>query len=595
MTEYDSRAIEKLAVIEVERYFQYSKIVSTFIKDGDKEPFFDGHLYLYASGKRDNEHYTGRVAAQVKGENFGEFKDGAYSYPIEMTALKAYLHEGIAYFVVQEVKKKKKLYYKLLTPVELRSLIKDKDGQKSVSVRLKQAYDRDLRKVEVDLLQFERDCKKQVSYADAPTFDFKEWEKLGIHQFSIDLTVRDKKMSFLQAVTTKPVYLYADMPGGAKIPLGDGPANIALMREVEQPVIVGERKFYDKIKSIIENGMLTIKVGDSFSITLDPSGITKRASVNIKRGAKMLKDVITESEFLLALKEKKEIHIGTLTLAIPFPNDNDVTKGIEVYLAAWHKLNDVLDKMHCNKDLDMSMVKKKDEKTIDIIIDMVGEGKELSLKNTTIGINNVHLANLNLWLLIYKKPKGKYVIKDFFDHSIGYVAEFDYPEGRLKESIYSWFDREKLLECDNFPYYDVIPSYESLKDENPHIYERGNMFLLELIAAYDRTDDEAKKKVMYKAAITINEWLNDNDIPENRIVHLLNKYQIFKRSPGLNDEQKEELKKVQLDNANDAQIAYAASLLLDDKPAIEYNWKRIDAETQAAYKERMPIYKFHVS
>lgn len=594
MSDYDSRAIEKLAVIEVERYFQYSKVVSTYLKDGDKEPFFDGHLYLYASGKRENEHYTGRVAAQVKGENLGEFKDGVYSYPIVMAALKAYLHEGIAYFVVQEVKKKKKLYYKLLTPVELRSLIRDKEGQKSVSVRLKQAYDRDLKKVEVDLLQFERDCKKQVSYADAPTFDFKEWEKLGIHQFSIDLTVRDKKISFLQAVTTKPIYLYADMPGGAKIPLGDGPANIALMREVKQPVLVGEREFYDKIKSTIENGMLTIKVGHCFSITLDPSGKKKKASMNIKRNAKMLKDVITEAEFLLALKEKKEIHIGTLTLPIPFPDDNDVTKGIEEYLAAWHKLNDVLDKMHCNKDLDMSMVKKKDEKTIDIIIDTVGEGNELSLKNATIGINNIHLGNLNLWLLVYKSENGKYAVKDFFDHSIGYKAVYKYPEGTLNESIYSWFDREKLLECDNFPYSDVIPSYEAFKNENPHIYERGNFFLLELIAAYDRTTDEVKKAVMYKAALEINEWLNNNDAPESKTVHLLNRYQIIKRSPGLNEEQKAELKKIQMENAGDAQIAYGASLLLGDKPAIDYHWKRIDKKTQKAYKERMPIYKFHL-
>lgn len=29
------------------------------------------------------------------------------------------------------------------------------------------------------------------------------------------------------------------------------------------------------------------------------------------------------------------------------------------------------------------------------------------------------------------------------------------------------------------------------------------------------------------------------------------------------------------------------------QPAIEYHWKRMDAETQEIYKERMPIYKFH--
>ena len=448
MSDYDSRAIEKKATNEVERYFENSKIVATYINDGDKEPFFDGHIYLYAGGKRDNKHYTGRVAVQIKGENLGEFKDGVYSYPIEMTDLKAYLHEGIAFFVVQEVKRKKKLYYKLLSPIELRALIRKKKGQESVSIRMRYATSRDIKKLEIELLQFEYDCKKQISYADAPTFDFKELDKLGIHKFSMDLAVRDKKISFLQAVTTKPIYLYANMPGGAKIPIGDGPANISLMREIELPVVIGGHQFFDKIKTIMQNGMQTINVGDCFSITIDPSGKKKEALLNVQRGARLLKEVIRESEFLLALKDKKRIQIGTLLLNIPFPDENDVTKGLERYLTTWYKLDEILVKMHCNKDMDLSIVKKADEKTIDIIIDMIGNGKELSLKNASIGINNVHIANLKLWLFVYKNEEGKYIVKDFFDKSICYKVEYEYPEGKLKESIYSWFNREKLLECD---------------------------------------------------------------------------------------------------------------------------------------------------
>ena len=146
MADYDSKATEDKAVTEVLRFFENSKIVAAHIGYGEKTPFFDGYLFLYAGGKRDNDHYTGRVAVQVKGKNLGEFKDGVFSYPIEMHDLKAYLHEGIAYFVVQEVKRKKRLYYKLLTPVDLRTIIKEKEGQDSVSVSLKRATDRDIKK-----------------------------------------------------------------------------------------------------------------------------------------------------------------------------------------------------------------------------------------------------------------------------------------------------------------------------------------------------------------------------------------------------------------------------------------------------------------
>lgn len=592
MSEYDSRAIEKKATNEVDRFFENSNVVSTYINDGDKEPFFDGHLYLYGGGKRNNEHYTGRVAVQVKGKDMGEFKDGIFSYSIEMLDLKAYLHEGIAYFVVQEVGKDKRLYYRLLTPVELRTIIQDNAGQKTVSVRMNRAYDHDIKTIEIELIQFEHDCKKQVSYADAPIFYFEDFGKNGIHSFSIDLTVKDKNVSFLQAVTTKPIYLYADVPGGAKVPMGTGPANIALMRDVEEPVEVGGRIFYQKYKTKMESGLLTITVGDCFTITLDPSGNKQHASMNMKRRAKMLKDVITEAEFILELQRTKEIKIGALNLSIPFPDEHEITEKLPEYLKAWHELDDMLTAIDCNKDLDMSQITKNDERTIDVLINMLGHGKAYSLTNVTIGINNVQLANLNLWLMIYENSEGKHEIKSLFDHSLGYKAEYDYPEGKLEECIYSGLQRGILVDCDNVPYSDVIPSYESLKAVNPHIYERGNLFLLELIAAYDKTTDEVKKKVMYDAAIVISNWLLDKD-SGNQELHVLNKYQILKRNANLNDEQKEELKNIQMENASDDEIAYAASLLLDDKTSTEYHWNRLDKETQEFYKERMPIYKFH--
>lgn len=593
MSDYDSKHIEDKAVNEVIRYFEDSKIVATYIANNDKEPFFDGHLYLYAGGKRDNDHYSGRVAAQVKGKDLGEFKDGVFSYPIEMSDLKAYLHEGIAYFVVQEVKRRKRLYYKLLSPLELRTIFKNKGNQGSYSVRMKRATDRDVKNIELELVQFERDCKKQISFADSAPIDFPDLQKQGIHSFSMDVAVRDKKESFLVAVTKEPVFLYANYENDVKVPLGIGRASISLLRDVEEPVKVGGIVYYDRFKSIMEGGMLTVSVGECFKITLDPTGKKKQATLNMGRRATMLKDVIKEAEFILALQKHKEIKVGALTLPIPFPDKHELTEGLDENLIAWHKLDDVLTRISCNKDIDMSLVKKKDEVTIEIIIDMVGNGHHRSLKDVTLGTNNIRLANLNLWFLINKVEEGKYVIKNFFDKSIGYQVSYEYPDGKQEESLYSWFDREKLLSCDNFPYDDVIPSYEMLKDKNSHIYERANFLLLEIIAAYDKTEDEGKKQVMYDAVMKIGRWLEEHDDDGNKIIHQLNRFQLLKRRPGLSDEDKRELKKLKLDYAADEHLSYAIALLLDDKETYEYYWNKMDAQTQASYRERMPIYRFH--
>lgn len=593
MSEFDSKAIEDRAVSEVIRYFETSKVVAAYINMGDREPFFDGHLYLYRDGKRDNEHYVGRVAAQIKGKDLGEFKDSVFSYPIEMTALKAYLHEGVAYFVVQEVKRTKKLYYKLLTPIELRTIISEKSENDSVSVRLKQAFDRNIKNVELELIQFEHDCKKQISFADTKPFEFSDLDKLGIHSFSVNVAVKDKKDPFYVAVTEKPVFLYANLNENIQVPIGFGPAKIALMRNVEQPVIVGGKEYFNHFHSEIKGGLLTVKVGNCLSITFDPSGKNKQASLNIGRKATMLKDIIREAEFLLALQSNKEITIGSLTLPIPFPDTHPLTEGLSDNLKAWNELKSTLAKISCNKDVDMSVVKKKDETTIDILIDMVGHGNERSLKRVTLGVNNIKLANLNLWLVIYKNGQDKHVIRSFFDPVLGMQVSYKYPEGSLSESLYSWFDRQKILDCDNLPYEDVIPSYEHLKEINPHIYERANTFLLELIVAYDKESDCNKKQVMYNAALKINQWLMVNDVKENKTVHQLNLYQILKRSPGLKDGDKAELKRIQIENFNDEQVQYAVALLLGDKDTYEYYWKKLDVETQKAYQERMPIYIFH--
>ena len=162
-TYVDSKAIEQKAIIEVIRYFEDSRTVATYLNDNDKEPFYDGSLYLYRGLRRDNPHYIGRVAVQVKGEDLGEFKDGIYSYPVEMDAIRAYLHEGIAYFVVQEVKRKKRIFYRLLTPIELRSIIDEKGEQGTYSIRLRRVRDRDVKDIEAELIQFERDCNRQES------------------------------------------------------------------------------------------------------------------------------------------------------------------------------------------------------------------------------------------------------------------------------------------------------------------------------------------------------------------------------------------------------------------------------------------------
>ena len=592
-TYVDSKAIEQKAIIEVIRYFEDSRTVATYLNDNDKEPFYDGSLYLYRGLRRDNPHYIGRVAVQVKGENLGEFKDGIYSYPVEMDAIRAYLHEGIAYFVVQEVKRKKRIFYRLLTPIELRSIIDEKGEQGTYSIRLRRVRDKDVKDIEAELIQFERDCNRQVSFVDNKPIEFEDLEKMKIHQFSIDVTVKSKRVNIFQAITEKPLFIYANVHDDLKVPIGTGRASIALIKDVNLPVVVNGKTFFDHYRSKMENGKQTIIVGDCFTLQFDPNDRKRQATLNIRRSSKLLKDVINEAEFLIELQAAKELTIGKQKLPIPFPDEHEIMIGLPERLKAWHELDDTLRIIGTNMDMDMSLVNRKDETAIETIIDMVYHGNARTLKRATIGINNVSIANLHLWLLVYKNNDGKYEIKNLFDKTLGFKATYQYPEGKFEESMYSGFNRERLMACDNFPYDDVIASYEALREVNPHIYERGNLFLMELISAYDKTADEEKRKTMYEAALKITDWLIQNDKEDNALQNLINKYQLLKRNPGLTDEDKKQLKCLQLENTAGDEYSYAIALLLDDKDTYEYYWDKMNEETKKVFRDNLPIYKFH--
>ena len=53
----DSKVIEEKAINAIKLFFEDSCIISTFIAENDKEPFWDGHLYLYPNGIKKNENF----------------------------------------------------------------------------------------------------------------------------------------------------------------------------------------------------------------------------------------------------------------------------------------------------------------------------------------------------------------------------------------------------------------------------------------------------------------------------------------------------------------------------------------------------------
>jgi len=593
MSYKDSTGIEGKAVNAINLFFEDSNIVSTFIAKNDKEPFWDGHLYLYPNGIKKNENFKGRITAQVKGKDLKEFKVKNFSHPIDMPALKAYLQEGVVYMVVQEVGKERKIFHRYLTPVLIRSIIRVHKGQKTANV-IMFPLSEDIKEVETELLQFEIDCKKQISSADSEPLNFDTWMKMGVNSFSVTLASSNKSRPFIDLLTSKPNYLYANINGDSRIqiPIGEGPLSMEFSIENKEPVCVKKQMFYYSYTNKIGKDKMTISVGYCLELIIEEESKkdARKMTVNIKRGAKFLKEVINETEFILAMADAGEVTIGKVTMKMPL-GEHELVNELRNNIEALKELEATLCKIGINEDLDLSSISQEEERTINILIEMIGHNNEISLKEMKTGLYNVKIANLNLLLVVLKSESGKYIMKNLFDKSLGIQASYIYPDGKFVESIYGKFNKQMILDCYNFPYQDIIPSYEATKDANPHIYESMNLFMLELLCAYDMMEEGSSRKEMALKAITdMSDWLINNDTNgDNMTLHLINKYQILKRKRKLTDTEVNALKQLQLENTTNSFLECGIYLLLDDSYTFDFYWKKLTTEEQKRFKN-FPIW-----
>lgn len=118
-----------------------TKRLKAFVNSGDKEPSFDGGIYIY-----DNENYSKenikRVAVQVKGKGVKSKIKDTIKYPISLIDLENYQKNGGAMFFVVYFDKEsgdtRQIYYVALLPFKIQELIKNKQSDKgNLSVKLK--------------------------------------------------------------------------------------------------------------------------------------------------------------------------------------------------------------------------------------------------------------------------------------------------------------------------------------------------------------------------------------------------------------------------------------------------------------------------
>lgn len=592
--------LEKLATSAIEKEIAKTDLLSSFINSGDREPCWDGHIYIHEDKKKTKKNIK-KVAAQVKGKAV-RTRDAkrTISYPISCDDLRAYMMNGGTVFFVVYLNKDTgdvlQIYYVSLLPVMVKKLLDEKKSRRTISVKFHKFPADNARKTEL-FLNFYEESKKQVSFAgkDLPNVD--DLIKKGLlENISFSYTglgaCPDTRL-LPKIIDGKSLTLYANIKGGtAPIPIEyfDEITNITTSKDTNIPISVKGHIYYDKVKTIATADTIEQQIGSSVKI-IAPNVDKVDSSIKIHLNINLtgtLTEQIEALEFIIALVDNEAFNFGDAEFPAKFPQselDRMEAYNFPEMLSNRKHIKEVLDSMNVKKDLKLSKCTSDDIDNLMRIVNSIGDHRiirgEIDEKNPG---QKIKIANLTV-AVVYIKANGGYRIYDFFGNrfDVKWAPEEMEP---VEVSQFMMMRPDDYLTLDNLDLEKVVENFKIIPPSTTH-FELSNNCMLSMLNAYDK----APNPELLNAARQMNVWLGQHtDFLSSEIV-TLNRLQIELRERPLEFSEKQELYTIAT-TAKDEFQRLGAFLLLDEQEEARKIFDTLEEDRLNLFKG-FPIYKFY--
>lgn len=319
--------IERNAINAVKDYIDSTDILRSFLTDNDKTPLWDGTVFVYRGKPDKNENLFGTLKTQIKGTEVAYFKEKE-KYRISRSELNLYMNEGGLFFFVVELLehnyRERKIFYKKLTPVYLKALIKSKPNNATIEITL-DSIPYDYHILEDDMINFIIDSKKQTSFTWGDGLTFSEAMKgsYPIRAESFVHSIGDGSIS--RIITSRPLFMYQETPY-AKIPIQDVELIPTATEFIQDAVKIGERVFFEGYKKVYNLKTITTNIGDCFIVTYPKEEYrgTLESTIEIRYPRKgHIDSAINAVEFLRELMERKNITFGDYETNVVWDSEMD--------------------------------------------------------------------------------------------------------------------------------------------------------------------------------------------------------------------------------------------------------------------------------
>lgn len=504
----DRKAIETLSVNAVRDSIVVSDFLDQFIADNDKEPTWDGFVYIYSDKSKKKEKLKGRLPVQIKGTENDDFSKEEISFPVSTTDLNNYLYDGGAVFFVVYIGHNgltRQIYYAELPPIKLRVYLAEAKEQKSKSIKLKK-FPTDPNEKAMIFFQCLENCQKQASFSSAQLLSLEELERQGVLE---GITVPVSTVGGIDPKTAlfkNDVYIYAKIKGSAiPQPIEAIPQKLTTQETRDTQVSVGDRLFYSTVRVVQDAETITTIFGESFSIKVSKNNRTVK--INYKSSDK-LRTLIVDLDFLISYIEAGSFQWGGVDVPFDYKGANFSNFKLEEEksrLEYAKKIVALLELLGCKKDLSIKSLKDKDWKHISYLVTALVDKEPVEHLRTDLPpIMTIDIGELK-FIVCLRKIEGKdgtYSIFDFFKTEMSLVYENEAGE-KLPISQYVILHADDLIKADNIRYDVLLPSFQNTAQHEETII-RSNFFLLELLEAYDKANSRTE---FLSVARSFSDWI----------------------------------------------------------------------------------------
>ncbi len=584
--------IEQLAASAVIESLARTDRLSPFINKNDKEPSWDGHVYIHKNKNKRKDEIIGRVPVQVKGcSTIANLKLSKIHYPIDRADLENYLHDGGAVYFVVGISKdgvQKKIYYASLLPVNLQQILENSKASKSLDfIEFPTENDAKTRL----FLNFFENMKMQTSFAKTKILSIGELEP-GVHAITTNMYVEDSaQVNPIDLVFDDSLSWYAQY-NGDPIPRPILPLSEGYVTEIiNENITVYNKTYYNQFQRIHSKIDTTLRIGNSTQLVFPKN---KSGTINIKyEESPFLADVVVDLDFWLSALETGQFEINGVPVPVQLSKDKLEKFNVpekQQKLNSLKRVEKLFELLGLDKQVDLLTLDSQSWFHINILFEALLDKKMVPDLNEDIPILNVVEIGKQKVLLVFKKTDipGSYIISDFFKELLGVKIELEGENYYVPQ--YSILTTKNYLELANLDSDAIIKSYIEMEG-NPGLYLLANLTILKFLSAYDNSNDQ--RKDFLTASEKLAEWLGnlseeETDLPRELCV--LNRLQIIKRKRELTKSEKQIIWQL-LEQADQPYIKVGACLLLDNQEAAEMYFDRLSPEKQDDFRAS-PIFRF---